>query len=153
MNQRSGPATRPPLILQVTVAADAETVFRTFFQEPQRWLCRTGMVEPRPDGRLRLCWPDGCVEGRLVQFEPPHKARFSWHLEGDPLPETMVVVGLQPAERGGQPVTAVEVEHYGFGAGDEWEPLFVGAVRAWAGYLKNLRSVLETGTDLREPDE
>jgi hypothetical protein len=31
--------------------------------------------------------------------------------------------------------------------------LYVGVARAWAAYLKNLRAVLETGTDLREDDE
>jgi hypothetical protein len=31
--------------------------------------------------------------------------------------------------------------------------LYVGAARAWAAYLKNLRAVLETGVDLREDDE
>jgi hypothetical protein len=31
--------------------------------------------------------------------------------------------------------------------------LYVGAARAWAAYLKNLRAVIEAGLDLREPDE
>ncbi len=102
------------------------------------------------DGALRLCWPDGCFEGRFVQSERPSLARFSWHMQGDPLPETMVVVHCDAAPDG---FTALEVEHYGFGVGGDWDMLYVGCARAWASYLKNLRAVLELGTDLREADE
>jgi uncharacterized protein YndB with AHSA1/START domain len=97
-----------------------------------------------------MCWPDGCCVGRFVQFEPPTGARFSWRMEGDELPETMVVLSF---ERRGSSDTALELEHYGFGAGLDWDDLYVGAARAWASYLKNLRAVLETGVDLRESDE
>jgi uncharacterized protein YndB with AHSA1/START domain len=145
--------TRPPLIFQSLVAAPPQAVFDAFFREPVRWLCRSGSVEPRPGGRLRLCWPAGCVEGRLLQFEPPRTGRFSWRLEGDQLPETMVVVSIEPAERDGRSAAALELEHYGFGVGPEWDRLYVGATRGWAGYLKNLRAVLEAGLDLREADE
>jgi uncharacterized protein YndB with AHSA1/START domain len=145
--------TRPPLIFQSTVRAAPDVVFEAFFREPKRWLCREASVEPRVDGRLRLCWPDGCFEGRFVQCEPPSVARFSWHMEGDSLPETMVVFSAEAVERDGRPATALELEHYGFGVGSDWDMMYVGAARAWASYLKNLRAVLEMGVDLREPDE
>lgn len=148
------PTTRAPLLFQVTIAAPADVVFRAFFEQPERWLCREASVEPRVGGALRLSWPDGLVVvGQFVQLEPPTTARLRWCLEGDPLPETMVVAWTRSDERQGAPVTWLEVEHYGFGGGPDWEPLYVGAARAWAGYLKNLRSVLETGADLREADE
>jgi uncharacterized protein YndB with AHSA1/START domain len=146
-------ATRPPLLFQATIALPREAVFQTFFGEPTRWLCREGFFEPRVEGRVRLCWPDGCIEGRLAQYEPPRIGRFSWRFEGDPLPETMVVVGLRRLERDGQPATRAELEHYGFGVGPAWDMLYVGAARAWAGYLKTLRALLEAGLDLREEDE
>ncbi len=145
--------TRPPLIFQVTVAASPETAFQTFFATPDRWLCRSGGFPRQAGEPLRLCWAEGCVAGRVVQLDAPRTGRFSWGFEGDTMPETMVVVGFQPTERGGTPATLVEVEHYGFGAGPDWEPLYLGATRAWAGYLKNLRAVLEAGLDLREADE
>jgi len=108
-------------------------------------------VDARVDGELRLCWPDGCFEGRFVQCELPSVARFSWRMQGDVLPETMVVIRAEPIERDGQPATALELEHYGFGVGPDWDLMYVGAARAWASYLKNLRAVLEMGVDLREP--
>jgi uncharacterized protein YndB with AHSA1/START domain len=142
--------TRAPLVFQSTVGAPPGAVFDAFFREPQRWLCRDATVDPRVGGRVRMCWPDGCFEGRFVQLHEPDTARFSWRMDGDPLPETMVVVSM--ALEGGDR-TALELEHYGFGAGSDWDELYVGAARAWAAYLKNLRAVIEAGRDLREEDE
>jgi len=141
--------TRAPLIFEATVRAEPRIVFDAFFGQPTSWLCRSATIDARVGGTLRLCWPDGCIEGRFVQCEPPEVARFSWHMEGDALPETMVVVRCAASDQG----TALEVEHYGFGAGADWDLLYLGATRAWAGYLKNLRAVLEMGADLREASE
>jgi uncharacterized protein YndB with AHSA1/START domain len=143
--------TRAPLIFQSTIGAPQRAVFDAFFREPQRWLCRDATIDLQLGGQLRLCWPDGCFEGRFVQVDQPTLARFSWRMDGDPLPETMVVVSIAAIDSGAR--TALELEHYGFGAGDDWEALYLGAARAWAAYLKNLRAVLETGVDLREDDE
>jgi uncharacterized protein YndB with AHSA1/START domain len=142
--------TRPPLVFQSRVRAEPAAVFDAFFKAPQRWLCRQATVDGQMGGRLRLCWPDGCFEGRIMQWVPASVARFSWRMEGDTLPETMVVVSMASA---GPSETAFELEHYGFGVGPDWDGLYLGATRAWAGYLKNLRAVLEMGVDLREPDE
>jgi uncharacterized protein YndB with AHSA1/START domain len=142
--------TRAPLIFQARVKATPAVVFDAFFRDPTRWLCREASVDLRVGGELRLCWPDGCFVGHFVQCEPITVARFSWGMEGDSLPPTMVVVST--ASAGGEQ-TALELEHYGFGSGPEWDMLYVGAARAWAAYVKNLRAVLETGVDLREEDE
>ena len=142
--------THAPLVFQSRVRAAPAVVFDAFFGEPDRWLCRESKIEPRVEGTLRLCWPDGCCEGRFVQFEQSRVARFSWRMDGDALPHTMVVVSMVPI---GRDETALEVEHYGFGVGPDWDMLYIGAARAWAAYLKNLRAVLEAGVDLREEDE
>jgi uncharacterized protein YndB with AHSA1/START domain len=142
--------TRAPLIFQARVKAEPARVFDAFFRQPTAWLCRDAQVDPRVGGHLRMCWPDGCFEGTFVQCEPPTLGRFSWRMEGDSLPETMVVVHTDP---GGPDETALEVEHYGFGVGPDWDAVYVGAARAWASYLKNLRAVVEMGVDLREADE
>jgi uncharacterized protein YndB with AHSA1/START domain len=142
--------TRAPLVFQSRVGAAPGVVFDAFFRQPQRWLCREATIDLQVGGRLRMCWPDGCFEGRFVQVHEPNTARFSWRMDGDPLPETMVVVSMV---LDGENQTALEVEHYGFGAGPDWDELYVGAARAWAAYLKNLRAVIEAGVDLREEDE
>jgi len=143
--------TRAPLVFQLRVNAPPQAVFDAFFRHPTRWLCRQAEIELATSGHLRLSWADACVEGRFVQLQPPTTARLSWHLQDDPLPPTMVVVTSLPADDGRR--TDLEVEHYGFGAGPNWDPLYLSATRAWAGYLKNLRAVLEAGLDLREADE
>ena len=143
--------THAPLVFQSRVAASPRAVFDAFFREPQRWLCREATIDLQVGGQFRLCWPDGCFAGRFVQVVPGEVARFSWRMEGDPLPETMIVVSIASGENGEQ--TALELEHYGFGAGPDWDELYVGAARAWAAYLKNLRAVIEAGVDLREEDE
>jgi uncharacterized protein YndB with AHSA1/START domain len=125
-------------------------VFDAFFRQPQRWLCREASIERQVGGELRLCWPDGCFAGRFVQYEQSRAARFSWRMQGDSLPETMVIVRFEFA---GADQTALELEHYGFGVGSDWDMMYVGAARAWATYLKNLRAVLEMGVDLREDEE
>jgi uncharacterized protein YndB with AHSA1/START domain len=140
--------TRAPLIFQSRIKAAPSAVMDAFFREPTRWLCRSGSVDLREGGELRLCWADACFQGRFVQVGESG-ARFSWRMEGDSLPETMVVLTCVAADGG----TAFELEHYGFGVGDDWDAMYVGAARAWAAYLKNLRAVLELGVDLREPEE
>jgi uncharacterized protein YndB with AHSA1/START domain len=142
--------TRAPLVFQTRVNAPVAAVFDAFFVQPQRWLCREASIDLVLGGQLRLCWPNGCFEGRFFQCEPPSAARFSWRIQGDNLPETMVVINTEPA---GPNQTALELEHYGFGVGPDWDAVYVGAARAWAAYLKNLRAVLEMGVDLREADE
>jgi hypothetical protein len=111
------------------------------------------VIEPRPGGRVQLCWSDGCAEGEFLQIESPIAGRFSFNMQDAAVPETIVCIGLEPTEHDGQPATLVELEHYGFGVGPDWDMLYVSCARAWAGYIKNLRSVLEAGLDLREPDE
>ena len=141
--------TRAPLIFNTRLKAAPNAVVDAFFRQPTRWLCREGSVDLRVGGELRLCWPDGCFAGRFVQVGDTG-ARFSWRMEGDSLPETMIVITAAPADAGS---TDLELEHYGFGVGEAWDAMYVGAARAWASYLKNLRAVLDLGVDLREADE
>ncbi len=142
-------STRAPLIYQSRVRASPAAVFDAFFRQPGRWLCREASVDLRVGGALRLCWPGACFEGRFFQVDQAG-ARFSWRMAGDSLPETMIVVSAADA---GDGETTLELEHYGFGVGEAWDEMYVGAARAWAAYLKNLRAVLELGVDLREADE
>jgi uncharacterized protein YndB with AHSA1/START domain len=142
--------TRAPLVYQLRVRAAPQRVFDAFFREPETWLCREAHLDLKVGGAFRMVWPDGCFEGRFVQVDPGGGARFSWRMQGDTLPETMIVVTTAAGEAGG---TDLELEHYGFGVGPDWDAVYVGAARAWASYLKNLRAVLEMGVDLREADE
>jgi uncharacterized protein YndB with AHSA1/START domain len=119
------------------------------FTEPEslvRWLAREASVAQ--DG-LRLGWGDAMVACRVVQRTFESVLRFSWSDPSGALPETFVVLGLYA--HGDH--TVVELEHYGFGRGGDWDQMYVDIARAWSGYLKNLRSFLGGGPDLREDNE
>ncbi|SRR5579884_551526 len=140
--------TWPPLEFRVTVPAPREAVWRAF-TEPEllvRWLSRQASIE---GDELRLGWGDVAVACRVVQRTHERVLRSSWSDPSGAFPETWVVVLFHA--RGES--TLVELEHYGFGRGGDWDELYVASARAWAGYLKNLKSVLGGGPDLREADE
>jgi uncharacterized protein YndB with AHSA1/START domain len=145
-------STRPPLEYTVSLGLPPERAFATVFSDAERWLCRSASMDLRPGGALRWCWPDGCAEGRVLLFAPPNTARFTFHMDGDRLPDTVVVVDIAQ-ENTNPDRTALTLQHYGFGVGPDWDLLYVGCARAWAGYLKNLRSVVDSGVDLRESNE
>ena len=142
------PRTWPPLEFRVTVPAPRPEVWRAFTDPALlvRWLAREASSDRHV---LCLGWPGGTMRCRVVQRDREQKLRFSWPDPSGMFPETFVVVGLQAdGDR-----TLVDLEHYGFGRGDDWDDLYVGVARAWSGYLKNLRSLFSGGPDLRENDE
>jgi len=140
--------TWPPLEFRVTVPAPRPEVWRAF-TEPRlltRWLARRASAAP--DG-LTIGWADASISCRVVQKTHERTLRLSWPDPSQTLPETYVSIWLHA--RGES--TLVELEHYGFGRGADWDELYVGAARSWPAYLKNLRCVLGGGADLREDDE
>lgn len=143
--------TWPPLVFTSKIDAPPDQVWRALTQPDQlvRWLPRRAEVDPRVGGSFRFRWGELELAGRYLQFEPARSLRFTWGQPGGPFPETVIVVNLEADGQG----TALSWEHYGFGRGGDWDAYYVGSARAWAGYLKNLKALLETGHDLREEDE
>ena len=148
MTEGIEPRTWPPLEFRVTMPASRPAVWRAF-TEPAllvRWLAREASAT---DDVLCLAWGEARIGCRVVQRTFERILRMTWPDPSGALPETFVSIWLHA--RGEQ--TLVELEHYGFGRGGDWDELYVGIARAWSGYLKNLRSVLGGGPDLREDDE
>jgi hypothetical protein len=56
---------------------------------------------------------------------------------------------LEPAADG----TLLTVEHTGFPRGEEWVELYGGTEWGWTYFAMNLKSVLESGHDLRSPSD
>jgi uncharacterized protein YndB with AHSA1/START domain/uncharacterized damage-inducible protein DinB len=111
----------------------------------RHWFCDVAWSDPRPGGRYAMHWAQGYhVEGRFLDFEPPHRATVAWHGTGEP-GETRVAFLIE--ERGGR--AAIGVVHSGFGPGSEWDGAVAQAERGWETGLENLKSTLETGVDLR----
>ena len=75
---------------------------------------------------------------------PDERISFTWQGKGEPAP-TRVRVALRPDGEG----TVVELVHKGIGTGKKWAEAAAAIQRGWETGLENLRSVLETGHDLR----
>lgn len=142
--------TWPPLEFQVTVPVSRPAAWRAFTDPAvlTRWLARDASLVP-DESSYCLTWPQAALECRVLLRTQERVLRLTWPDAARVLPETMVVVLFHA--RGAS--TLVELEHYGFGRGRDWDEHYVSCARAWTGYLKNLRSVLSQGLDLREEDE
>jgi hypothetical protein len=101
------------------------------------------MVTPRKDGRLHLWWTTGYhATGDFTKVVPDEQISFTWRGKGEP-DESRVRVRFRPDGEG----TLIELTHRGRGKKGlkKAKPIKEG----WETGLENLRSVLETGHDLR----
>lgn len=135
---------------QYLVHADPEAVFRAI-SDPDwlvRWLCDTAALEARPQGAYRLGWAGGPTHaGELAEFVPGRKVSFAWSWPGVSLAGTVFSLEVEPADGG----ALLRVQHRGFPRTEEWTDLYGGAEWGWTYFAMNLKSVLETGRDLRSP--
>ena len=74
---------------------------------------------------------------------------FDWSWPDVALKGTVFSLVVEPAEGG----TRLKVVHSGFPRSEEWTDLYGGAQRWWTYFGMNLKSVLETGRDLRSPGD
>lgn len=133
--------------LEQHIEAAPSAVFRAFTNATalREWLCDAAMVVPRKDGRLHLWWTSGYhATGDYTKVVPDEAISFTWHGKGEPAP-TRVRVALRPDGEG----TLVELTHKGVGTGKKWAVSAEAIRRGWEAGLENLKSVLETGHDLR----
>ena len=115
----------------------------------REWMSDGARTVPRK-GRLFDVWWNSGYEARGVftSYLPPRTLAFTWGSASEP-GETTVKVTLRPVEGG----TKVTLTHSGFGAGKKWAGRAEESEREWNGGLDNLKSVLETGLDLRQMDQ
>jgi uncharacterized protein YndB with AHSA1/START domain len=144
-----------PLRLDFTVACPPGSAFALWTARTSLWWPRGHTVtteegleivfEPRAGGRIFERTPDGREAdwGEVLDWEPPRRLRYSWHLRFDRADATEVEITFAPAEDGG---TRVEIEHRG------WERL--GGVgperrernrRGWEGLLPHYVDAVNQG--------
>jgi uncharacterized protein YndB with AHSA1/START domain len=131
--------------LQIPIASDAVTVF-SYLSDQQKlamWFPDQAILEPRFGGKYHFRWnkQEGVWSGMVTEFLAANTLAFTWKPPTDDY-ETQVRFKLYP--QGGQ--TLVELAHTGFPAADALDK----AVKGWVFYLKNLKSVIEEQTDLRQ---
>jgi uncharacterized protein YndB with AHSA1/START domain len=137
---------------QYWIRATPEAVFRAI-SEPTgltRWLCDRAEVVPEKGGAYLLGWTDGPTHrGRIAEFEPGRRIALGWSWPGVRLAGTVFSLAVEPEGAG----TLLHVEHTGFPKQEEWTDLYGGAEWGWTYFAMNLKSVLESGRDLRAPQD
>ena len=129
------------------VRAPQALVFDSFSKATglREWFCDRAFTQPHLRGRYWMRWDDGTrVEGQYMQVVEPEQLTFSWRSTDIP-GQTMVRVALQRVEKQVQ----VSLVHSGFGAGPDWGDALERIGQIWDAGLENLKSVLESGIDLR----
>jgi len=126
-----------PIVRSVSVSWDPEAAFRRFTAEFESWWpwrshsiggkcvkrlvfeCRPGglIFEEHADGR-RFQW------GKVLEWQPPARVKFSWHPSRDPASAQEVEVSFHPEGSG----TRLEL------VSSKWENWGKGAHRARRGY-------------------
>lgn len=110
----------------------------------REWLCDVATVEPRPNGRMYLWWNgDFYSSGQYLELEQDKCVKFRWFSNMDLVP-TAVTVAVS-AQGGG---ALVRLEHE-IPEDAAWQGKAESFHKEWAESLENLKSVLETGVDLR----
>lgn len=111
-----------------------------------QWLANRAELSARKGGRYLLAWTDGPTHtGEILEFRPGKSIAFAWEWPGVSLRGTVFRLSVQPEGDG----TLLVVEHTGFPKQEEWTDLYGGAEWGWTYFAMNLKSLLETGRDLR----
>ena len=131
--------TEPPLELAFTVACPPEHAFSVWAERTSLWWPKSHSVsadpgltvtfEPRAGGRIFERTPAGEEHdwGEVLEWEPPHRLVYRWHLRQDREDATRVEISFAPAHEG----TAVTIVH------SDWQKLGQRErnERGWAGLL------------------
>ncbi len=133
---------------QYFVRAPTRVVFRAITDPGwlKRWLADDAELELRTGGRYLLAWRDGPRHtGRVVRFVPGKSLTLSWEWDGLDLRDTRLKLAVEPQGGG----TLLHLKHSGFPCTRRWMDLYGGTEWGWTYFAMNLKSVLETGHDLR----
>jgi uncharacterized protein YndB with AHSA1/START domain len=133
--------------LEIFIQASPEEVYRYFTSSTalRDWMCDVATADPRPGGRLYMCWPgDYYTSGEYLKLEKDKFVSFTWFGQGEPR-QTQVEVSLRKQKVG----TLVKLSHRGIGKGQKWEGVRKTYEMEWQSAFENLASVLENGPDLR----
>jgi uncharacterized protein YndB with AHSA1/START domain len=141
------PGKKDQLRFKLRIAAPLDEVYSTFANGTAfcEWLCDVAQVDTRLGGHLYLWWESGYfVNGEYLELVPDEKIVFSWHGAGEP-GATQVKVTFKRGSKG----TLLVLLHQGIGLESAWKKPRKEFKQSWKRALDNLKSVMETGQDLR----
>ena len=137
---------------QYFIRAPPEKVFDAI-TNPQvlvQWLANRAELSTEKGGRYLLGWTDGPTHtGEILEYERGKSVALAWEWPGVDLKGTVFRLSVEPKDDG----TLFHVEHSGFPMLEEWTDLYGGAEWGWTYFAMNLKSLLETGRDLRSPHD
>ena len=131
---------------EVFVLVPVKQAYRAFTNSTslREWLCDVATIEAHPNGRMYLWWRgDFYSSGHYLELDENKRVRFRWLSNTDSAP-TEVTVSVSEKDGG----TLIQLAHE---VPDDpaWTPKVKSFGEDWADSLRNLKSVLETGIDLR----
>lgn len=136
----------PAVTAEIDIKAPVKYVYRAFTNSTslREWLCDVATVDPHPNGRMYLWWHgDFYSSGHYLELEENRKIVFQWYSSNDP-DSTEVTVTLAETDE----VTRLTLDHAVPDDGS-WIMRATEFLEYWEESLQNLKSVLETGMDLR----
>ena len=128
------------------VQAPLKFAYRAFTNATslREWLSDVATVVPHPHGRMYLWWAgDFYSSGHYLELEENKRLKFRWFSNIDPAP-TEVTVTFTEKDGG----VNVRMDH-DVPQGEAWQGKPESFRENWQDSLRNLKSVLETGIDLR----
>ena len=128
------------------VQAPLKFAYRAFTNATtiREWLCDVATVAAHPRGRMYLWWAgDFYSSGHYLELEENKRVKFRWYSSIDPAP-TEVTVTFTEKDGG----VNVRMDHE-VPSDEAWKKMAEGFRNNWQDSLRNLKSVLETGIDLR----
>ena len=138
-----------PLELAFTVGCPPEHAFAVWTGRTSLWWPKSHSVtgdpglevilEPRPGGRIFERTPAGDEHdwGEILEWEPPRRLAYRWHLRQSPAAATRVEISFAAASGG----TAVTIVH------SDWHHLAQRErnERGWGGLVPRFRAAAEAG--------
>ena len=131
---------------EIQVNAPIKLAYRAFTNSTslREWLCDVATVEPHPNGRMYLWWRgDFYSSGHYLELDEDKGIRFRWYSNIDPVPTEVTVT---VTEKEGS--TLIRMDHE-IPDDPAWAGKAESFHKEWEDSLENLKSVLETGLDLR----
>jgi len=137
----------------VDVNAPPEIVFcaLTDAHELVKWWPTSATSDARTGGRFRYEWKfekdasrDHAEEGAYLDVVAPRLVRYPWAVHGH-AGVTLVQFSIEPMGR----ASRVHLLHSGWAPDATLDESLEHHVQGWAGFLANLKGVLEGGRDMR----